>query len=301
MLATIAALAVSTLVYAFYATSTPAGPSGGTPVGITFGVVGFALMAFAGLLAARKKVRIWRIGRAQTWMRGHLWLGLLSLPLIFFHSGLSFGAGFTSVLMWLFLIVIVSGVAGAALQHYLPRVLLEQVPMETIFEQLAHVRGQLLDESDALVASACGALEVETAAPPAPTPAVDTVDRPGVRPIPGREAALATIERIDAEESAPLRDFYLREMRPFVEDPDRPNALAAAGEARLRFERLKTLVPPAMHETVDDLASICEEERQLIRQRRLHRILHGWLLVHVPISFALLALSLVHIVVALQY
>ena len=37
-------------------------------------------MIFAGLLAARKKVPVWRLGRAQDWMRGHLWLGLLSLP-----------------------------------------------------------------------------------------------------------------------------------------------------------------------------------------------------------------------------
>src|SRR5713226_2974348 len=93
-------------------------------------------MVFAGLLGARKKVPVWRVGRAQTWMRGHLWLGLLSLPLILFHGGFRFGGPLTSVLMVLFIIVIVSGVLGAALQHYLPRVMTLQVPMETIYEEI---------------------------------------------------------------------------------------------------------------------------------------------------------------------
>ncbi len=45
------------------------------------------MMLFAGLLGARKKVPLWRIGRAKVWMRGHLWLGVLSLPMILYHVG----------------------------------------------------------------------------------------------------------------------------------------------------------------------------------------------------------------------
>jgi hypothetical protein len=52
---------------------------------------------------------------------------------------------------------------------------------------------------------------------------------------------------------------------------------------------------------VSDLENICEEERQLIRQRRLHAWLHGWLLTHIPLSFALLVLAIIHIVTALRY
>ena len=77
-------------------------------------------MMLYGLLGARKKVRIWRVGRAQTWMRGHLWLGTLSLPVIVFHAGLTFGGGLTFVLMWLFVIVVASGLLGAHLQHTMP-------------------------------------------------------------------------------------------------------------------------------------------------------------------------------------
>src|SRR5688500_11722174 len=82
---------------------------GGSAIGITCGIFGFVMMLFAGLLAAKKKVRLWRIGRAQTWMRGQLWLGVLSFPIILFHAGLTFGGSLTAVMMWGFAIVIVIG------------------------------------------------------------------------------------------------------------------------------------------------------------------------------------------------
>jgi hypothetical protein len=279
-------LGAALLIYIPYARATPGGPRGGSALGLAYGVAGFALMLFAGLLAARKKVPVWRIGRAQTWMRGHLWLGLLSFPLILLHAGGRFGGPLTTVLMWLFVIVVVSGVAGAAFQHVLPRVMLREVPMETIYEQIPQVRDQLVVESDGIVSAACGALAVATDASTAQ--AAGAID-------------LATIVRLDADETVPLRDFYLREMRPFVAMPDAPHALADERYARQQFERLRTIVPAALHQAVDDLENIWVEERQLSRQLRLHRVLHGWLLVHVPLSFALLLLAVLHIVSALRY
>src|ERR1700720_3730606 len=120
MVATIILLVLGAIAYVWYATSAPGGPSGGSAMGLTFGIAGYALMLYAGLLGARKKKPIWRIGRTQTWMRGHLWLGLLSLPLILFHGGFPFRGPLTAVLMWLFFIVIGSGILGALVQHYVP-------------------------------------------------------------------------------------------------------------------------------------------------------------------------------------
>src|SRR5438445_11793925 len=109
------AFAATAIVYAVFAARSPGGPRGGNAVGLMFGIAGYALMLFAGLLGARKKVPVWRIGRAQTWMRGHLWLGLLSFPLILFHGGFAFRGPLTALLMLLFVIVVVSGIVGAAL------------------------------------------------------------------------------------------------------------------------------------------------------------------------------------------
>ena len=104
---------VFTAAYVAYATRAPDGPRGGSTLGLAFGVIGFAFMIFAALLGARKRVPTWRLGRAQAWMRGHLWLGLLSLPVICFHGGFHFGRTLTSILMWLLIITVLSGVLGA--------------------------------------------------------------------------------------------------------------------------------------------------------------------------------------------
>lgn len=287
LVASVAILAVAAFVYLPYAINAPQGPKGGSVLGITYGVIGFAFMVFAGLLGLRKKFPIWRIGRAQTWMRGHLWLGLISLPIIFLHAGFHFGSGLARVLMWLFVIVVVSGLLGAVLQHFMPRVLLSQVPMETIYEQIQHVREQLLAEADKLV---------EDAAVPkiSAAPAYATAGAP-FEPIP-------TAVEVDDRSVSELRQFYRGQIRLFMSHSgSRGEAMANGASARVAFQQLRALVPPAMHSTVDDLENICEEKRQLDRQDRIHRILHGWLLVHVPLSFALLLLGAIHAVEALRF
>ena len=67
------------------------------------------------------------------------------------------------------------------------------------------------------------------------------------------------------------------------------------------FQPLRLAMPVALHGVLDDLESICEEERQLNQQIRLYHWLHGWLLVHVPLSIALLVLGGIHAVMALRY
>jgi len=279
-------LVTATAGYVLYVLRAQHGPSGSSMAGLIFGSVGFAFMIFAALLGARKKVPVWRLGRAQAWMRGHLWLGLLSLPLILFHGGFRFGGVMTSVLMILLIIVVTSGVFGAVLQHYMPPAMTSDIPLETIFDQIDRVRGQLLQEADEFVegvTASGGALA---------TAAVS------------RAAAIATEElpAVSAADIAPLRKFYDREMRPFLEKPNAGGyALADSTKAHAMFIGLQTLLPPEVHETVKDLADICEEERQLRRQARMHRWLHGWLILHIPLSLALLLLGAVHAVMALRF
>ena len=50
-------------------------------------------------------------------------------------------------------------------------------------------------------------------------------------------------------------------------------------------------MPQSAEATLQDLEDICDEARQLVRQERLHHWLHGWLLVHIPLSLALILLG----------
>jgi hypothetical protein len=291
-----AGLALATAVYVPYSVHAPQGPRGGSTLGLIYGIIGFLFMLFAGLLGLRKKFPVWRVGRAQSWMRGHLWLGLLSFPLIVFHSGFHFGGTLTRMSMWIFMFVWISGILGAALQHFMPRFQTAQLPMETIYEQIDHVRGQLAEEAAELVEETCSALEGEVSRASERQRAMSASA--------GTQGGLTVASGLQANQqvSAQLRQFLKNEMRPYLERAGaHDRTLDKQMQAQKIFQQFRVLLPPELHSNLDDLENICEEKRQLDKQSRLHKILHGWLLVHIPLSYALLLLGTVHAVVALKF
>jgi hypothetical protein len=116
---------------------------GGTPLGLIFGSIALAIFIFAALLGVRKKLVLWRIGTVQRWLRAHIWLTLLTIPLVILHSGFRLGGPMTTLLIVLYVIVMVSGIYGLALQHQIPRIMMERLPAESVYEQIPHIRGQL--------------------------------------------------------------------------------------------------------------------------------------------------------------
>jgi len=293
-------LAAATVIYVPYVRHGLNRPSGGSAVGLAFGVAGFALMLFAGALGARRRVPTWQIGRGTLWMRGHIWLGLLSLPLILFHGGFRLGGALTATLMILFWIVVVSGIVGLLLQQVLPRLMLTRVPLETVYEQIDAIVLQLRAESDELVAAACGPLSVEpTIVPTERRAGGGLVDRFGQ---PRSTPRAHPVPLAPTPESVALRDTYLRQIRPFLDPTARSNgAMADPARAATLFRELRTALPPLLHETVSELEATCDERRQLRDQKRLHHWLHGWLLLHIPLSLALLLLGAAHAFIALRY
>jgi len=251
--------------------------SGGSIAGLCFGGAAFACMAFASALTLRKRLKGWRLGKTSRWLAGHVWLSVLSLPLVLFHGGFRGGGALTTTLMILLAVSWGSGVVGVILQYVLPRLMTEQVPRETIFEQVDHVIDLLRSEARALIEAVAGPLE------PAPTPAPAGAKPPR----PGSE---------------PLKLFFLEQAWPWLA-AERPAKAAfdQPSTAKMQRAHVRRLVPAELHETVDDLFDLCEERRQIERQRRLHLWLHGWQFVHVPVSWALLSASLFHAVWALRY
>ena len=292
----LAGLIVAVAIYIPYSRSSPEGANGGTVAGLTYGSIASAFMLFAGLLGARKKVPIWRVGRAQAWMRGHLWLGFLSFPLIFLHSGFRFGTGLTRGLMWLFVVVFVSGIVGAVLQHFMPRLETQRVPMETIYEQIGRVRSQLVAEAETIVKEASTAL--------AGNVSQATEQQRALSASAGTIGGLTVASGLDVDEGASveLQEFFRREMLPYIsQGRSRGMTLADRNRAHSMFQQLRLLLPPNLHPSVEDLENICEEKRELDQQTRYHRVLHAWLLVHIPASYALLLLGAIHAVMALRY
>jgi hypothetical protein len=245
--------------------------TGGTAVGLWYGVIGSALMIFAGLLSALRKVPAWWwIGSRQAWLRGHIWLGLLSVVFIACHAHARLG-GFVEQALWVVLAaVILSGVFGLVLQQFLPRWLAQRCGDEAPYEQIPHLCRLLRGKAD------------------------EAVDE--VAPLSVTEAPFAV----------ELRAFHEQHVRPFLAVPlPRGSVLRDEQRASSVFDSLrKRLDLSGAGATVlaatDRLEELCRERRQLAVQERLHHWLHGWLLLHIPLSVALLVLGVAHAVISLN-
>jgi 5-formyltetrahydrofolate cyclo-ligase len=109
-------------------------------------------------------------------------------------------------------------------------------------------------------------------------------------------------DEVEHDDKVRLKRSLQSTIRPFLDAPQQAGAaLADEQKSAVVFESLRRALPAVLHPVLTDLQSICEEERQLIRQRRIYHWLHVWLLVHVPLSIVLLVLGGVHAIVALRY
>ncbi len=242
---------------------------GGSQVGLIYGVLGGAIIVFAWLLSALRFVPSWWfIGSRALWLKGHIWLGGLSFVLILCHSGMRFGGLFERVLYLIFFLVLVTGIVGVVLQQFLPRWLTVEVPCEVPYEQIPNVCAALREKADLAMAAQC------------------------VCPVPASGAR--------------IQQWYDEVVRPYLGWPVDNVLLGDASKTVQLFAQMRAL-PGVDHATskVPDLLTrleeYCHERRRLARQESLHRLLHGWLYLHVPLSAAMMVMMIAHAVMTLYY
>jgi hypothetical protein len=283
----IATVVTSVLAFGIYLVldvMLPEEPTGGSTVGLWYGVIGTMLLGIAGMLALVRRLPTWRfIGSRPAWLRAHLWLGTLSAVFLLCHSGFRCGGPLALMLSLATSGVIITGIAGLALQQVLPRWLAARVPCETPPGQLSGACRSLRRRADVLVDHACGPHD----------------------PRPGMPLAR---EQSPAEARSQLRAFYEQEVRPFL--ARRTELIGTSGSAMLSdplqsaglFTRLCGM--SALEELrpyIEQLAALCQERRLLAEQERLQFWLHSWLLLHVPLSAALLVLLVAHVLSGLYF
>lgn len=241
--------------------------SGGGWVGLTYGILGGLLILFALSLTLLRFVPSWSfLGRRSVWLKGHIWLGSLSFVLILCHSGLRFGGFFEQVLYLFFFLVVLTGIYGVIVQQFLPRWLTFEVPCEVPFEQIPNVCATLREKADMEMEARCKS------------------------PVP------ATAERI--------RDWYQKVGRPFLGAVyDRASVLSDSSKTMQVFADLRSLpgIDAPTAELLTRLEEYCNERRRLGRQETLHWLLHSWLYIHVPISWAMTVMMLAHAIMASLY
>lgn len=306
----LAILLVCSVWYFVYAARTPMGPSGGSVPGLVFASVGTAIILFAWFLTVRKWRRSARWGKAYTWLQGHVYLSIVSYPVILYHAGFRWGGPLTATLMWAFTVCYFSGILVLILQQVLPRLMLHEIPLETIYDQIDEVARKNLAAADELVEAHA------TVTATVPDLGDDDFQM-------GAAGGAAAFRSSPVNAAAELRTFYDRRVRPYLahglQPADRPKRVAvvvswgaavrqtlfprtpAAATAHEFLDFRKTLPDEGLQEVLDTLEGFTEERRQFALQKRMQHVLHGWLLIHVPASWVMVMLIPLHAVMSLRY
>jgi hypothetical protein len=284
-------------------------PGGGSLLGLVYGVLAAVIFLFEIAIVFKKtsafRTQRWMLS-AQTWMKAHIWLGLLTVPLVVLHSGGRLGGSLTTIFSVVFAIVILSGIWGLVLQNVLPRLLLDAAPAETVYSQIDNVGKQYAAEAKRLVLLACGGDE---GAAPALTSAVAPMA--GSHHIHGAARHVgAQIKRSphpandlpEPMSSPAVQTALCRDIQPFLETGDSSRGMLGSWQRnKWYFDDLRLRVEPELRTLVSQLEELCERRRQLNLQRRLHFWLHNWMWVHLPLSIALILLLVCHVVFALRF
>jgi hypothetical protein len=286
-LATVVVGVLAVALYLWLDYRSPGGLTGGSTVGLWYGVAGSALMIYAGLLSAHRLFpAAWWMGPRKTWLRGHLWLGSSSVVLIACHAHARLGTGL-ALALWLVLgAIILTGIYGLVLQQILPGWLARRFPDEAPYGQIPHLCQLFREEADDLV---------------------DKVAPTDVAAVIPASAALPTYR--GPTFAMELRDFHDKEIRPFLAAPaPRRSRLMSDLWTETRVSALRRRLglrgggtSDEASAALDRLEELVRDRRRLAEQERMWRWLHGWLLLHVPLSAALLILGVVHVVMSLYY
>lgn len=217
------------------------------------------------LFNSRKKLAFLPLARASTWLQIHIYAGCFCFFVFLIHINFSRPRGpLTMVLAAVFCVVVFSGFFGILISRLLPpRLTRSGEPL--IFERIPAYRQEIQEKVEALVRRA----EVET-------------------------------------QSSTLADFYLSELRPFF--LKLPGMFDALGGIDRRVDRLLKKLQALNRYLNDGEKAIAAEMRDWITTaQNVHfqyagqRLLKLWLFIHIPFTYSLILLALVHAAIALIY
>jgi len=205
--------------------------------------------------------------------------------------------------------VVASGIFGLLMQQWLPRLMLREVPQETVITQIEQIARQYVVEADALVASTNG-----RAVEGAGAKFWSEINRGKVadgRVVLGVSRSIATMSGSAVITDLPdeairgtglLHEAYQSAIREYLADGKKSKSPLRIRRFAVEFYNdVRRRTNSEAHFAVDLLESWCEQRRQFDLQKTLHFWLHSWLAIHLPMSIVLLLMLLIHVVVAMKY
>ena len=223
------------------------------------------LMLFLALYNLRKKLSFLPLGRSSMWLQLHIYIGLLTVVFFLSHIRFRIPNGQLEVaLMSLFLLVSGSGVAGLLISRIYARRLTTR-DEEIIYERIPFHRRNIKVQAEELV-----------------------------------HQSVAKVT------STSIANFYVENLQSFFEGPrfflhhviesKRPLlALLSKIEANGRY------LNDAEKEIMGEIKELAEAKFNLDYHYTIQLLLKGWLFIHIPATYALLILSVVHGILVYKY
>jgi hypothetical protein len=229
--------------------------------GITYGTIATLLMAGDVLYAAKRRLLRYNLGKSSSWVQFHLYGGVLFALFVLMHTGFGFPVGAMNWMLWVLSLWVT--VSG------LFGVLLQKwIP--TILSSGLSIEA-LYDRIPELVA--------------------------GIR-----ESA----EKIVAGSTETVKDFYSATVAGALSAPQYRaiyylDVTGGIKEKMKPFDYVRPLLTGEEKDRLSQLEEMYRTKLELDAHYTLQRPLRWWLYTHVPLSFALVILVLLHLYAVLLY
>lgn len=276
-------LVLSALVYITQGGMQP--PNGGTWQGYLLGTLAALIVLYLSFLGVRKRQYSSSAGSVLGWTSAHVYLGLALLPIATLHSAGQLGWNVHTLAYALLWLVVLSGIQGLYLYTAYPfrmsRNLMSQTRDHWLAE-LATVNRESLEEAagcDVEIADAVTSAVARTNTPDSLIAQLLGLDR-SLLLLPGKagDAAARPTLRNNTDQQ-PLIDFISNRI---------PRGIRREEPAKLQ-----------------KLLSLCSRRQAVLRILRrdlkYRASLKAWLAIHIPMSVALLAALVVHIISVFIY
>jgi hypothetical protein len=117
----LAVILLSTFAYGYVLIATKHVPSASGWFGHVIGALGFALMLMTEILySIRKRSRFARWGRTSSWLRFHIFTGIVGPYLVLLHTSWKFH-GLAGISLFFTIVIVISGFIGRYLYTAIPR------------------------------------------------------------------------------------------------------------------------------------------------------------------------------------
>ena len=261
-------------------------PNGGTWLGYTLGTVGALLILWLMWFGIRKRRYRSRFGTVQGWLSAHIYLGLGLITVVTLHTGFQFGWNLHTLTYILMLLVIASGMVGVYCYMHFPKVMTDESGDETAESLIRQIQ-----DIDRQALSLASEIDPETH---------DKVVKSIRRSTLGGNAFQLLFARgkskpIEGLELQPEKSRTSREDDTDISGSTMMFMASNIASGRLdkgdATRRLSDLLIGQKTALV----------KQLRRNLQIKAFMDLWLYFHVPLSFALLAALIAHIVSVFFY